>query len=335
MTYSERVVRNNIILNLSKEGFGQGIISGLVNLSQQMVSEVLKKAAFGLPMSTKCKGVACRLSDEDLKKLPAFLAKGPGCYGFEGAYWTHARVGYVIKKEFGVDYENKQVGRILRLIKWTRQKPQNKDAKQSLEKVEKWKVETLPALKKAIEEDYERFFEDECTNQLCGNIVATYSPIGKTPELPLQDTKGYQYVCVASAISELGRMFYQVRDESFKGDGIIEFLKGLLAFSSRKVLLIWGNATWHKSQNVKDFLNTALGQRLWIANTPPYSPEFNPDELVWANLKRVQIPNRFAKNVKELKTIVHNGMLKIQGSVELVKSFFNLHSHKCCKLNFG
>jgi len=148
MTYSERVVRNNIILNLSKDGFGQGIISGLVNLSQQMVSEVLKKAAFGLPMSTKCKGVACRLSDEDLKKLPAFLAKGPGCYGFEGAYWTHARVGYVIKKEFGVDYENKQVGRILRLIKWTRQKPQNKDAKQSLEKVEKWKVETLPALKK-------------------------------------------------------------------------------------------------------------------------------------------------------------------------------------------
>ena len=177
--------------------------------------------------------------------------------------------------------------------------------------------------KKAIAEDYELFFEDECTNQLCGNIVATYSPIGQTPVLALQDTKGYQYVCIASAISELGRLFYQVRERSFKGDGIIEFLKGLLAFSTKKVLLIWDNASWHKSQNVKDFLNTALGQRLWIANTPPYSPEFNPDELVWANLKRVQIPNRFAKNVKELKNIVHKGMLKIQGSVELVKSFFN------------
>jgi len=108
-------------------------------------------------------------------------------------------------------------------------------------------------------------------------------------------------VCVASAISELGRMFYQVRDQSFKEDGIIEFLKGLLAFSTRKVLLIWDNASWHKSQKVKDFLNTELGQRLWIANTPPYSPEFNPDELVWANLKRVQIPNRFAKKCQRTK----------------------------------
>jgi len=48
-----------------------------------------------------------------------------------------------------VDYENKQVGRILQLIKWTRQKPQKKDAKQSLEKVAEWKAETLPALKKS------------------------------------------------------------------------------------------------------------------------------------------------------------------------------------------
>ena len=74
---------------------------------------------------------------------------------------------------------------------------------------------------------------------------------------------------------------------------------------------------------MKDFLNTELGHRLWVANTPPYSPELNPDELVWANLKRVQIPNRVAKNVKELKIIAQNGMDEIQKSVELVKSFFN------------
>lgn len=177
--------------------------------------------------------------------------------------------------------------------------------------------------KKAIAEDYEIFYQDESTLQLCNNIVRTYSPKGVTPILELQDTKGYQYVCIASAISEAGKMFYQIRDDSFKGDGIIGFLSDLLAFACRKVLLIWDNASWHKSQEIKDFLNTDLGKRLWVANTPPYSPEFNPDELVWANLKKVQIPNRFAKNVKELKNIAHAGMTKIQNSVELVKSFFN------------
>jgi transposase len=118
-------------------------------------------------------------------------------------------------------------------------------------------------------------------------------------------------------------MFFQIRENSFKGDGIIEYLKQLLKTTSRKILLIWDNASWHKSAEVKAFLNTEEGKRLWVANTPPYSPEFNPDELVWANLKRVQIPNRVAKNVKELILIAHNGMVEIQNSKKLIMSFFN------------
>ncbi len=83
------------------------------------------------------------------------------------------------------------MGRILKKIGWTRQKPQIKEAKQCPEKVEKWKTEDLPNLKKALEEDYTIFYHDEATLQLCSNIVATYSPKGQTPLLPLQDTKGY------------------------------------------------------------------------------------------------------------------------------------------------
>jgi transposase len=176
--------------------------------------------------------------------------------------------------------------------------------------------------KKALTEDYTIFYEDESTIQLCNNIIKTYSPRGVTPIIKLQDTKGYQHVCIASAISESGKLFYKIRDDSFKGSGIIDFLKELLEFIEGKILLIWDNASWHKSEEVKTFLKTDIGKRLWLANTPPYSPEFNPDELVWANLKRVQIPNRFAKTVKELKELAHQGMTTIQNSVELVQSFF-------------
>ncbi len=70
-------------------------------------------------------------------------------YDFTGDYWTRKRVKYVIEKEFGVIYQERQVGRILKKIGWTRQKPQIKDAKQCPEKVEKWKVEDLPNLKKS------------------------------------------------------------------------------------------------------------------------------------------------------------------------------------------
>ncbi len=324
MTYIERLVRNEIILNLDKANFSQKIISEMVNLTQAMVSKILSKDSKNLPLTTKAPGYQRRLSKAQLAELPKFLEQGAEFYEFTGAYWTHERVKYVIHKEFDVTYEARQVGRILDLIGWTWQKPQKKEAKQDLKKVEKWINEELPALKKkAIEEDYEIYYHDESTLQLCANVVKTYSPRGKTPILTFNDTKGYQYVCIASSISVEGKLFYQIRDNSFKGLGIIDYLKNLLASTDRKILLIWDNATWHSSQEVKDFLNTELGHRLWVANTPPYSPELNPDELVWANLKRVQIPNRVAKNVKELKIIAQNGMDEIQKSVELVKSFFN------------
>lgn len=184
--------------------------------------------------------------------------------------------------------------------------------------------------KKAIAEDYEIYFHDESTVQPCSNIVKTYSFRGETPVLALNETKGYQYVCVASSISETGKMFFQIRDNSFKGAGIIAYLSALLKTTHKKILLIWDNASWHKSQEVKDFLNSVEGKRLWVAQIPPYSPEFNPDELVWANLKRVQIPNRVVKNVKELKGIVNEGMIKIQESTELVLSFFNKDNFHFC-----
>jgi hypothetical protein len=96
-------------------------------------------------------------------------------------------------------------------------------------------------------------------------VVKTYSPRGQTPILQLQDTKGYQYVCLASSISPSGKMFYQIRNNSFKGAAIIGYLKSLLATTERKVLLIWDNAAWHKAQEVKDFLKTELGKRLSAA----------------------------------------------------------------------
>lgn len=148
MTYIERIVRNNIVVNLHKSNFSQKFIGETVNLTQAMVSKILSKHAQNLPLTVKIAGNPRRLSAEQLKQLPVFLNQGAEFYEFTGAYWTHTRVKYVISKEFNVDYEERQVGRILDLIGWTRQTPQKKEAKQDLEKVKKWVEEELPALKK-------------------------------------------------------------------------------------------------------------------------------------------------------------------------------------------
>ena len=150
MKYAERQVRNNILINLGVLPIGQKQMGQIVGLPQQSVSKIYQKESLGLPISQKHLGAKSRLSAEQLAKLPEFLSKGSQYYDFSGDYWTHKRVKYVIEKEYGVIYEVKQVGRILVKIAWTSQKPQKKDTKQDLEKVEKWKTEGLSALKKSF-----------------------------------------------------------------------------------------------------------------------------------------------------------------------------------------
>lgn len=202
-------------------------------------------------------------------------------------------------------------------------KTPKKDNRQSPEKVALWKNVTLPALEqKATKEGYEVYYHDESTLQLCHNVVKTYGPRGETPILSSNDTKGHQYVCLASSINAAGKMFFQVREKAFKGEILVDYIKKILATTKRKIMIIWDNAPAHKSKEIKAFLNTTLGKRVWLANIPPYSPEFNPDELVWANLKRVKLANAIAKNTTELKQMASRALEKIKNDTVLIRSFF-------------
>ena len=132
------------------------------------------------------------------------------------------------------------------------------------------------AKKKALAEDYAIYYHDEATLQPAANVVCTYAPKGQTPVLALHDTKGYQHVCLASSICATGELFFRIRDTSFKGEGIVAYLKELLAGTARKIRLIGDNASWHQSAETPAFLRSQEGRRLWVARTPPYAPALRP-----------------------------------------------------------
>lgn len=54
---------------------------------------------------------------------------------------------------------------------------------------------------------------------------------------------------------------------------------------SRKILLLWDNASCHKGKDVKQWLGDNPNI-LELDNFPPYSPELNPIEHVWKALKK-------------------------------------------------
>lgn len=78
-------------------------------------------------------------------------------------------------------------------------------------------------------------------------------------------------------------------------DETIKFLEHIKQFYQDKgeVLVIWDNASWHKSNKVKEWL-VKNPNIIKLANFPPYSPQLNPQEHVWKEVRR------------ELSEIIHD-----------------------------
>jgi len=64
-----------------------------------------------------------------------------------------------------------------------------------------------------------------------------------------------------------------------------EFKEKYYGDDERKLLLLWDNASCHKSEEVKEWLKDNPGI-VELDHFPPYSPEMNPIEHVWKELKK-------------------------------------------------
>ncbi len=78
-------------------------------------------------------------------------------YG-SGAIWTTARVAVLIMQQFGISYHPVHCSRLLRALKCSVQKPEEKATQSNEEAIRTWKEERWPALKKKHSKKSDRSF---------------------------------------------------------------------------------------------------------------------------------------------------------------------------------
>ncbi len=86
---------------------------------------------------------------------------------------------------------------------------------------------------------------------------------------------------------------------SIKKEEIVQFLKALKAHLKRPLLIIWDGLKAHRSRLVRDYLDS-LADHIQIAYLPPYAPDLNPVEYLWAWLKRHALANYCPNDLAEL-----------------------------------
>src|SRR5207249_2423796 len=68
-------------------------------------------------------GPSPKVAPDQLARLPVLLRRGAEAFGFRGDRWTRPRVAAVIETHWGVRYSNQHVGRLLRALDGSPQRP--------------------------------------------------------------------------------------------------------------------------------------------------------------------------------------------------------------------
>ena len=93
---------------------------------------------------------------------------------------------------------------------------------------------------------------------------------------------------------------FRLHEGSVKQEQVVEFLKALRAHYRRPLLILWDGARPHRSRLVRDYADSTEGD-LQIRFLPPYAPELNPVEYLWAWLKRHALANFCPDTLAELQ----------------------------------
>jgi transposase len=262
-----------------------------------------------------------KLSGEQIARLYGLIVgRDPRQLSFDFALWTRQMVRQVIRREFGVALSVVSVGRLLRTMGLSPQRPLHRAYQQNPDAVQRWKVEQFPAIRaQAAEEGATVYFADEAGIRSDYHAGTTWAPIGQTPVV--RNTGARFSVNMISAVSAQGALRFAVHEGTINAGVFIDFCKRLLRDCGSPVYLVVDGHPSHRAKATAEFVASTDGQ-LKLFFLPGYSPELNPDEWVWKNVKHDRIGKTGAITKADLKAKAIGALRRLQKLPALVRGFF-------------
>ena len=125
-----------------------------------------------------------------------------------------------------------------------------------------------------------------------------------------------------SAVSAQGEFRFMTVRGRIDSDRFLDFIKRLLHGMDRTVFLIVDGHPVHNEKKVARFIET-VKDRFQFFFLPSYSPELNPHERVWNELKNNAIGKQSIFSPQHLRRAVISDWRFIQKTPTRVRSYFN------------
>jgi len=271
--------------------------------------------------SRKASGRPKRLNARQLKWIyDTVTLKNPMQLQFSFALWTRAMIRTLIWRRFRIKLSLASVGRLLAQMGLTCQKPLTRAFEQDATLVKIWVEREFPKIRGlAKKEKAAIFFGDESGVRSDFHAGTTWGIRGQTPVI--QHTGRRFRLNMISAISAKGELKFMTSTNTICAALFIEFLRRLILNYPRKIFLIVDGSSTHTAKSVQRYLDT-VKDRIKLFFFPPYSPEINPDELVWNDVKNNGVGRTMIRTPADLKRAVSSSLRRLRRNPAKVRSFF-------------
>ena len=253
-------------------------------------------------------GRPTKLNDTQVAELLDTLQLGPDLQRFPDGRWTAVRVREVIGQQYGVWYDHHWVGKLLHRWGFSWQKPEKRAQEQDPERIEVWLEAELPVLEQKFDAGETIVWADEVGFSMKPTVAKTWATRGETPLIFAKTS--WTKLSTIGGITSSGQFLQHTHQGSIKTPQVIAYLAHLLRHIPTPVTVILDNASIHKAKAVQEFVQE--NDRLSILYLPPYSPELNPVELVWAYVKQHVLANLCLENAEQLKAHLCSAWLKVR-----------------------
>ncbi len=264
-------------------------------------------------------GRPSKLTPRQKQRLCELVEAGPLAAGYPSGCWSALFIQDLIWREFGRLYNHHYLATFLRDLGFTYQKARFVSDHLDPQRRRSWREQEWPAIRQAaLARGALLLFGDEASFAQWGSLAYTWARRGQQPTVP---TCGKRKALKVFGLIDYfsGRFFWQHQTARFTADCYQSFLQAVLDQTDRPIILLQDGAAYHTAAAIKPFF-AAHRDRLTVYQLPGYSPDYNPIEHLWKNLKKRSTHLRYFPTFEELTGSVEEGLAFYRRHPEAVKA---------------
>jgi len=178
--------------------------------------------------------------------------------------------------------------------------------------------------KKVRDNGYVLIIEDESGFNLFPNVYKTWAEVGQTPIL-IEPPKRLHHSAIGWLVATVTlsrfRFLFTIFPGSVVSEDLIFWLTTLHFHYRKKIVFVWDNIGCHKA--TEEYFSLRHPDWFDFVSLPTYSPELNPVESCWKEMKGGDLSNFTAEDTASLTLATVDSAQKISGNAELIRSFFD------------